>query len=188
MRVSREQATRNRERIVATAATLFREHGFDGIGVADIMGSAGLTHGGFYGHFASKEQLAAEASAKALTASLARWQRRIDADGRAGFSVIADAYLSTRHRDHPGSGCALAALGAEARRHDPAVQQAFGATLSALVDAVTSAMPGRDSQRQRARAIASLATMVGALVLARAAGDDPLSGEILETARASLPG
>src|SRR5438270_11833799 len=111
MKVSREQAARTRERIIETAARRFRERGYEGIGVADLMKEAGLTHGGFYGHFASKEELIAEASARALTESLARLSDIAERAHDDPLSAMADAYLSSGHRDDPGDGCLLAALG-----------------------------------------------------------------------------
>src|SRR5262245_10098091 len=112
MKVTREQAVENRERIVAAAARLFREHGFDGIGVADIMKSAGLTHGGFYGHFGSKDDLAAEACARALDRSVTKWDAIAAADGDP-LATIVGSYLSEAHRDRPGSGCMVAAVGSD---------------------------------------------------------------------------
>src|SRR5688572_26849623 len=111
MKVSREQAALNRERILEVAAQLFRERGFDGIGVADLMKEAGLTHGGFYGHFSSKEELIAEASARALTSTFALLSKQAERGAGDPLSAVADTYLSSRHRDDPGTGCLLAALG-----------------------------------------------------------------------------
>src|SRR5216110_2787030 len=113
MKVSREQAAQNRERIVEAAAQLFRERGFEGIGVADLMKEAGLTHGGFYGHFSSKQDLVAEASARALMRSLALFSDAAERETADPLSAIASAYLSRRHRDKPGEGCLLAALGSD---------------------------------------------------------------------------
>src|SRR4051794_15120593 len=113
MKVSREQAVQNRERIVETAARLFRERGFEGIGVADLMKEAGLTHGGFYGHFSSKEDLIAEASARALAQSLALFTKVAERAPADPLPAIAGAYLTSKHRDNPGEGCVLAALGAD---------------------------------------------------------------------------
>ena len=124
MKVSREQAAQNRERIVEAAAQLFRERGFEGIGVADLMKEAGLTHGGFYGHFSSKEDLIAEASARALTRSLALWSKLAERASGDPLSAIAGAYLTSRHRDNPGAGCLLAALGPDVSRQGPAVRRA----------------------------------------------------------------
>src|SRR6266704_6716657 len=137
MRVSRIEAAQNRERIIEVAARLFRERGFDGIGVADLMKSAGLTHGGFYGHFASKEDLMAQACARALEGSLEVLHQVAEHGGRNALSAIASAYLSPAHRDRPGEGCALAALGAEAVRHGAPVRGAFTHGLRALIDKLT---------------------------------------------------
>src|SRR5881392_4417068 len=117
MKVTREQAAQNRERIVETAAQLFRERGFEGIGVADLMKEAGLTHGGFYGHFSSKDDLIAEASARALMHSLALFSTVAERGAADPLSAIAAAYLTGRHRDNPGEGCLLAALGSDVSRH-----------------------------------------------------------------------
>ena len=116
MKVSREEATQNRERIIEAAAKLFRERGFDGIGVAELMKSAGLTHGGFYGHFASKEDLMAQACARAMEGALDTMHQVAESGDPNALSTIASAYLSTEHRDRTGDGCTLAALGAALRR------------------------------------------------------------------------
>src|SRR5256714_15571476 len=110
MKVSREQAAQNRDRIVEAAARLFRERGYEGIGVADLMKEAGLTHGGFYGHFSSKDDLIAEASARALAGSLAAFSELAEQAPSDPLPAIASAYLSKTHRDKPGEGCLLAAL------------------------------------------------------------------------------
>ena len=120
MRVSREEAARNRERILDAAAQLFRERGFDGIGVADLMKAVGLTHGGFYGHFSSKEDLMAQACARALSRSLEVWSKRADSAPDDPLLWIAGGYLSSKHRDNPGAGCVLAALGPDAAGQGPA--------------------------------------------------------------------
>src|SRR5207253_10064588 len=119
MRVTREKAAENRARIVATASRLFRDKGFDGVGLDAIMKEAGLTHGGFYGHFSSKEDLIAEASARALAQSLALWGKLADRAPGDPLSALAGAYLTSRHRDNPGAGCVLAALGPEVSRQGP---------------------------------------------------------------------
>src|ERR1043165_9265950 len=114
MKVSREQAARNRERILDTAAQLFRERGFDGIGVADLMKAAGLTHGGFYGHFASKEDLMAQACTRASARSRGLWTKLAERAPDDPLSEIAGVYLTSKHRDNPGEGCLMAALASEA--------------------------------------------------------------------------
>ena len=187
MKVTREQAAANRERILDTATRLFRERGFDGTGVADLMNEAGLTHGGFYGQFASKDALAGETCARSLQRSLERWTRRIGEEGSAGLSAILDAYLSTRHRDDPGSGCTLAALGADVGRGEASIRRSFTDGLAPMLEQVARAMPGRDKARRREAALSTVAAMVGAVVLARAVDDPRLSGEILASTRAALP-
>ena len=124
MKVTREQAAQNRERILDAAAQLFRERGFEGIGVADLMKEAGLTHGGFYGHFSSKDDLIAQASARELTRSLEHWSNFAGRASDDPLSAVAGAYLTRSHRDNPGTGCVLAALGPDVSRQGPAVRRA----------------------------------------------------------------
>ena len=186
MRVSREQATANRERIVEVAGKLFRENGFDGIGVADLMKQAGLTHGGFYGHFASKEDLIAEASARALTRSLALWSTLAARAPRDPLSAIAGVYLTSRHRDNPGAGCLLAALGPDVSRQAPAVRRAVTDFVRSACDLLAKLVPRKSKAARRQRAIATYATLVGAMVLARAVDDRALSQEILDAGLASV--
>jgi TetR/AcrR family transcriptional repressor of nem operon len=182
MRVTREQAAENHDRIVEAAARLFRERGFEGIGVAELMKEAGLTHGGFYGHFASKEDLMAEACERALEVSMERWTRRVASDPRDPLGALARGYLSARHRDEPGAGCLLAALGPDAARHGPGVRRAITTWLDPALDFLARHVPGRSKAARRRRAIATLSGWVGAMVLARAVDDAALSGEILEAA------
>jgi TetR/AcrR family transcriptional repressor of nem operon len=184
MRVSREQAAKNREHVVDTAARLFRERGYDGIGVADLMKEAGLTHGGFYGNFASKEHLMAEACQKAFAGAAERWAAMVKANpgGAAAHDAITSAYLSRRHVEHPGYGCAVAAVGADTSRLSPPVRAAMTAGIKAQIDTLASVEQG-DAATRRAQAIADYAAMVGALVLARAVDDPALCDEILATVR-----
>jgi TetR/AcrR family transcriptional regulator, transcriptional repressor for nem operon len=186
MKVSREQAAANRERIVDAAAQLFRERGFEGIGVADLMKEAGLTHGGFYGHFASKEDLIAEASARALTTSLGLWDEVAERAPDDPLSAIAEVYLSTEHRDDPGAGCLLAALGPDLSRQGHAVRRAVTDHVRSVVELVTKVLPGKSKAARRRKAIGTFATFVGALVMARAVDDRALSKEILDAARATV--
>ena len=186
MKVSREQAAQNRERIVETAAQLFRERGFDGIGVADLMKAAGLTHGGFYGHFSSKEDLIAEASARALMGSLALFVKVAERAPRDPLSAVADAYLTSRHRDQPGEGCVLAALGPEVSRQGPAVRRTVTDHVRAAVDLLATLVPGRSKAARRQKAISTYATLVGTMVMARAVDDRALSQEILDAGVASV--
>src|SRR5213076_862901 len=119
-RVSREQAAQNRERVLDTAARLFRERGFNGVGVADLMKAAGLTHGAFYGQFESKEDLMAQACARAYEGVLEDWRTRVESSSGNPLAEMLASYLSTAHRDRPGEGCVVAALGAEVAREGPA--------------------------------------------------------------------
>jgi len=185
MRVSREQAAQNRERIVETASRLFREKGYDGIGVADLMKSAGLTHGGFYGHFASKEDLLAEAFGKAMERSAERWQELLADKPAEPRAALAHMYLTAKHRDNPGKGCALAALGPDVSRVGPEVRQAMSDSFQAQLEALAQALPG-DPAKQRRDAITTYAALVGGLVLARSVADKKLSDEILAAVLASL--
>lgn len=186
MKVSREQAALNRERIVETAATLFRERGYDGIGVADLMKGAGLTHGGFYGHFGSKEDLLAEACAKALEHSAERWrQRAAEAPDKARGAII-DAYLTPRHCDNPGAGCAVTALGADVSRCGPAARHALAHGVQQQWAILGALEPGANDKEKRRQAIADYAAMVGGVLVARLFDDPAQAGEVLEAVRAAL--
>jgi TetR/AcrR family transcriptional repressor of nem operon len=185
MRVSREQAAQNRERIVETASRLFREKGYDGIGVADLMKSAGLTHGGFYGHFASKEDLLAEAFGKAMEHSAQTWRELLAKRPANPRSALAHMYLTPKHRDNPGKGCALASLGPDVARVGPEVRQAMADSFQAQIDALAQALPGAPEQARR-DAIATYAAMVGGLLLSRSVADKQQSDEILAAVLSSL--
>ena len=185
MKVTREQAAQNRERIIETAARLFRERGFEGIGVADLMKEAGLTHGGFYGHFSSKEDLIAEASTRALMRSLAVLSKVAERAPGDPLSAIAAVYLTRRHRDNPGAGCLLAALGPDVSRQGPTVRRAVTGYVSSAVDLLTKLVPGKSRAARRQKAIGTYATWVGAMVLARAVDDRVLSQEILDAGLAA---
>ncbi len=179
MKVSREQAAENRERIVQVAAKLFRERGFDGIGVADLMKTAGLTHGGFYGHFASKEDLAAEACSRALDRSLQKWSAEIKKAPSEAFSKIVNSYLSEAHRDGPGSGCLVAALGSDLGRQAPPIRRVATEGMHALVGQLMRLVPGKSKSARRRKALSDFAAMVGAVTIARAVDDPQMSKDVL---------
>jgi TetR/AcrR family transcriptional repressor of nem operon len=181
MKVSREQAAENREKILATASKLFREKGFDGIGVADLMKSAGLTHGGFYGHFSSKEDLMAQACIRAADEILQGASERRAGKTNDPFRAYVEFYLSIDHRDNSGSGCLMAALGADAARQSSPVRQAFTASFKRLLQALVSIVPAKPNTTARDHALVTLATLVGAQIIARAVEDPKLSREILQT-------
>jgi TetR/AcrR family transcriptional regulator, transcriptional repressor for nem operon len=186
MKVSRVQAAANRERILDVASTLFRERGFDGIGVADLMKHAGLTHGGFYGHFSSKEDLMAQACDRALAQSAAKWAKFCAQPGSKPLSSIAKSYLSTRNRDDRGAGCAVAALGVDASRQGLGVRHAITEGVRSLVRILAGTIPGKSRAAKRRAALTTFASMVGALVLARAMDDPKLSAEILDAVKGSI--
>jgi TetR/AcrR family transcriptional repressor of nem operon len=179
MKVTREQAARNRERILDTAAQVFRERGFEGMGVADLMKEAGLTHGGFYGHFSSKDDLIAEASGHELARSINEWSRFVERPSGDRLSAVAAAYLSSAHRDNPGRGCMLAALGPDLSRQGRPVKKAVTDYVRSMVDLLAKLVPDRSKAARRQKAIRAYATVVGAMVLARAVDDRVLSQEIL---------
>lgn len=176
MKVSKQVSAAHRNALLAAAGRLFREKGFDGVGIAEIAAAADLTHGAFYTHFASKEALCAE-----VLDTIVRGSARVlqDAGDMAGFI---DAYLSPKHLRNRAGGCAMAALGVDAARGGDAVRAAFSSGLEAVIDAF-AAQPGTDRQR----AIATVAALVGGLVLARAAEGRGFREEILDAVRMSLP-
>jgi TetR/AcrR family transcriptional repressor of nem operon len=180
MRITKEKRQENHDRIVGVAAQMFRERGFDGVGVADLMEAAGLTHGGFYNHFASKEALIAEAAAKGFLDTSERY---------AGYDVarLIEAYVSRQHRDARGQGCPAAALSGEAARLPETTREVFGAGIGGLIDSLQAGLASSSSDQARSQAISLLAQAVGAVVLSRACPDaSPLSDEILDTCRATL--
>ncbi|WP_460372998.1 TetR family transcriptional regulator [Pseudomonas sp. Tul1A2] len=183
MRVTKAQAQANREHIVETASVLFRERGFDGVGVADLMAAAGFTHGGFYKHFGSKADLMSEASANSLARSLAGAET-LDVQG------FIDAYVSKEHRDGRGNGCTMAALCGDAARQSDDVKTAFAdgieRTLQTLGDKYPTG-PDAASGEGRVKMIDMLARAVGAIILSRACPDDSaLADEILVVCHAEM--
>ncbi|MEH6350595.1 TetR/AcrR family transcriptional regulator [Pseudomonas sp. 3JA] len=183
MRVTKAQAQANREHIVETASVLFRERGFDGVGVADLMAAAGFTHGGFYKHFGSKADLMAEAAANSLAQSLT---------DNAGIDVagFVDLYVSRDHRDGRGSGCTMAALCGDAARQSPELKATFANGIEDMLAALESRYEaGQDAPQEaiRAKMLDMLAHAVGAIVLSRACPDDSaLADEILEVCRTRI--
>lgn len=186
MRVSREQAAANREHILDVATASFRERGFDGIGVADVMHAAGLTHGGFYGHFASKEDLIAQASARGVARSVTRWQRLAERYPDNPLGAIAANYLSQRHCDDPGTGCTLAALGSDLGRQPASVRHGVTDGLRASFAVLANIVSGKSKAAKRDRAMATYASLVGGIVLARAVDDPQLAKQILTAVAASV--
>lgn len=186
MKVTREQAAKNREQILDTAARLFRERGLDGIGVADLMREAGFTHGGFYGHFESKEDLMAQACQRAFEERRERWNSFLEGESAAPLAALAKMYLTEAHRDTPGQGCPLPCLAVDVSRQSPEVRRSFTEGLRHAIERLASKLTGRPPKEQRREAIRGWASVVGAMVLARAVDDPALSSEILRTVRESL--
>lgn len=186
MRVSRVQAEANKQRVIDEASRLFRAHGYDGIGLKDLMQAAGLTQGGFYKQFASKDDLAAQATARALAGSSARWIELVETNPQAPLRALVDFYLAPAHRDARDRGCPLAALGSDAPRHAAAVNAAFDSGIRSYLDVVGTALGEEGRQAPSADAMVTLSTMVGALMLARMTADGDLSDRILEAARLRL--
>lgn len=179
MKVSREQMSANRTRILDAASTLFRDRGFDAVTVSEVMKAAGLTHGGFYGHFASKDDLIAQTVTHAL----------IPSDAVSGdLNAYLDAYLSPHHRDRAATGCPTAGFASPLRHQSPEARAAMTKGLSSQIDRLAQAVPGADSAEKRRAAIGTWAAMVGAVILARAVDDPVLSDDVLKQTRAWIEG
>ncbi|MPT48363.1 MAG: TetR/AcrR family transcriptional regulator [Sphingobium sp.] len=177
MRVSREQMVENRARILREASRLFREQGFAAVTVADVMKAAGQTHGGFYSHFASKDDLIAATVAEALTG---------ESMGMTDLEAWTDAYLSPLHRDHPEQGCPTASLAGLMRQQTPEARSAMAKGLEKQLARFAAALPEGSDDDRRQEAIGRWAAMVGAIVLSRAVDDPALADELLISTRGWL--
>jgi TetR/AcrR family transcriptional regulator, transcriptional repressor for nem operon len=189
MRYSKEHKQETHARIVKKASVRLREKGAHGIGVADLMKEAGLTHGGFYAHFDSREALVIEAFAYAMDRSTERWRKiaeQTPPDKR--LASIVETYLSPVHRDDPGHGCAVPTLGAEIARESPKTRRAFAAKLDQMIDMMADQILDLPRKAARKQAIAALTTMMGTLVLSRIAGSGEFSDEILGAGREAVLG
>ncbi|HVM84368.1 MAG TPA: TetR family transcriptional regulator [Candidatus Binatia bacterium] len=174
MKVTREQMAEHRRKILDAAARLFRAHGFEAVTVAEVMQAAGLTHGGFYGHFKSKDELIAETIGHVLAGTAESLEP----------AAYAGGYLSARHRDNLSGGCPFAGLGAETIRQTPEARAAMTAGLKRHLAALTRGAPGATAAAKRRAAIGSWSAMVGALILSRFSDDPKLSDELLKETRA----
>jgi TetR/AcrR family transcriptional regulator, transcriptional repressor for nem operon len=187
MRYSKEHKQETRARIVRKASVRLREKGAHGVGVADLMKEAGLTHGGFYAHFDSREALLIEAFAYAMDRSMEHWRKTaVQTPPEKRLSTIIDSYLTTVHRDDPGHGCAVPTLGAEIARESPKTRKAFAAKLEQMIDMVAEQITDLPPRAARKQAAATLATMMGTLVLSRIAGSGEFSDEILAAGREAV--
>jgi len=194
LRITRKQTEQNRERIVAAAAQLFGEQGFDGVGIAELMQGAGLTHGGFYNHFDSKEALESAVCDAAFEAAVARLEQLASKSAtaprkRAALASYVAHYLSAAARDAPAPRCPMVALTGDAARHGADIRRRFAAGFKRYIDALAGLMgrptnaPRAEAERLRKEAIVLTATLVGAQLLARAVkdADVTLSDDILAT-------
>lgn len=183
MKVTKEQVQANRAHIIETASALFRERGYDGVGVAELMAAAGFTHGGFYKHFRSKADLMREATADGLSLSIA-------SNESLDVSEFFQYYVSRKHRDSRSGGCTMAALSGDVARQSEDVKTTFAAGIESLLTALQPESPPQgdaDQHEARAKVIDMLARAVGAIVLSRACPDDsPLADEILQICRAQI--
>ncbi len=187
MRYSPEHKQETHDRIVRKASVRLREKGAHGIGVADLMKEAGLTHGGFYAHFDSREALVIEAFGYAMDRSMEHWRKITgEVSPEKRLALIAEAYLSALHRDNPGHGCSIPALGAEIARESPKTRKAFACKLEEMIERLADCIPNQPRKAARKQAIATLATMAGTMLLARIAGSGELSDEVLKAGRDSL--
>jgi TetR/AcrR family transcriptional regulator, transcriptional repressor for nem operon len=187
MRYLKDHKVRTRKRILERASCGLRRKGANGLGVAALMKLAGLTHGGFYSHFASRDALVEEAFATAMDNTAYRWKQlatKMPVEKR--FDTIVAGYLSARHRDDQAHGCALPALAADIGRSTKKTRRTFASKLEAMIEVVALQLPDKSPELARQIATSAIATMMGSIVLARAAGRDRLSDEILQAGRMAI--
>jgi TetR/AcrR family transcriptional repressor of nem operon len=181
MGYSRAEKAKTHKRIVSTASKKFREEGLAGVGIAELMKEAGLTVGGFYKHFDSRDDLVAEA----VSSAFGGWQRRVDAAKSGGppvsFAKLIDEYLNEAHRDNPGTGCAFSALAPELARSDKRTRALTSEQVRNDIQLIAGLVPAKDKRTARSRGILVFSALVGAMSLARAVTNDALSREILTT-------
>jgi len=180
MKVSKEVMAEHKEQIIAAAAKRYRERGFGGISVADLMKEAGLTHGGFYRHFSSKDELIALSVLRAVSETIAEWRKIADDTTGDRLEAVVHYYLSLRHHDHPGTGCLAAALGCELSRLPASVKEAVTDGERQIIDFLSGIAPGKTKALRRKRAIVAFAFMVGGMTLARMTSNGELRQEILK--------
>jgi TetR/AcrR family transcriptional regulator, transcriptional repressor for nem operon len=176
---SKAQKTRTHKRIVSIASKRFREKGLAGFGIAELMKEAGLTVGGFYKHFDSRDDLVTEA----VSSAFGGWKRRVDAaktgEPSVSLAKLIDDYLSEAHRDNPGTGCAFSALAPEIARSDKSTRAVTSEQVRNDIQLIAGLLLGKDKRTARSKAILTFSALVGAMALARAVSDQALSREIL---------
>jgi TetR/AcrR family transcriptional regulator, transcriptional repressor for nem operon len=174
------------DRILDIAAARIRRDGINGLAVAELMNEAGLTHGGFYRHFDSREQLIAEAAQRALTQGSAWTIAAGQLGGQVGFAALIDGYLSTRHRDHPEAGCGVAGVAADAARVGGPAQASYSRQVKECLAVIADLIDNPDHQAGQREAVLTLSVLVGAISIARAVDDPDLSEQIMTQAAAAL--
>jgi TetR/AcrR family transcriptional repressor of nem operon len=183
MRYGKEHKEETHKKVVEAASRRFRKDGIEATGVVDLMADVGLTHGGFYAHFSSKETLVKEAIAAASQKSRDRLEREIEkarAEGRDPLESIVRQYLTSLHRDRPDRGCCVAALGSEIARHPRKTREAFTEALDKTLAIIASALPGSVTTHRKEKASAIFSTMIGALQLSRAVSDSAMSQSVID--------
>ncbi|ACT08304.1 transcriptional regulator, TetR family [Dickeya chrysanthemi Ech1591] len=187
-RVSKQQMERNREEIIHVSSQLFRERGLNGVSVNDLMAAAGLTHGGFYGHFASKDELAAIASRKAFEDVNIQWQAISQQPGQNNLYTLVENYLSARHRDGVKDGCAITALASDVAREseEKPIREVYLNGVKDMLSRLESLSDKEDGEQRRQQVLTQAILLIGALVLSRATYGDPLSDEFLAAAKKAL--
>jgi len=187
MRYLKGHGRQTRNRIVEEASYGLRQHGADGMSVVDLMKLAGLTHGGFYAHFESREALVVEAFALAMDRTIVHWSERVkEMPPEQRFEAVVEGYLSSFHRDNRARGCALPALGGDIARSSPKARRTFGRKFGEMIDMIARLLPDMPPEEARQTATSALATMMGAIVLARAVGDKGMSDDILAAGQQAL--
>lgn len=186
MRVSRVQAEENRQTVINVASRLFREHGFDGIGLKDLMEEAGLTQGAFYKQFTSKEDLAVQASKRALESASCRWTAATAANPEDPLGAVIGFYLSAGHREERTDGCPIVALGSDAARHGVEVKASFEAGIKTHLEVLGRLISETQGEEFKSKSMAVLSMMVGALTLSRVVNDPDLAQAFLDTAAAQV--
>ncbi|MET0407806.1 MAG: TetR/AcrR family transcriptional regulator [Hyphomicrobium sp.] len=190
-RVSRKEADQHREDVVNAAARLFLEHGIDGVSVPAVMAEAGLTHGGFYGHFDSKEALVAEACERAFNSRRDIYDaigERNGPDKKAARTEFIKRYTTKSHRDAIGLGCPAAAMCGDVAREDPKgqIRTAFADGFNTMVERLTPLLARKKKAPTREESLPQIAMLVGAIVLSRSTKGSPVSEEILQSVRTAL--
>ncbi|MCX5188930.1 MULTISPECIES: TetR/AcrR family transcriptional regulator [unclassified Streptomyces] len=183
---SQEAKAESHERVLRIAARRIREEGLTRPGVAELMNEAGLTHGGFYKHFASRDDLINQAAALALADGKSKMAEAARRNREEPRTELIDSYLSARHRDTPGAGCAVVTLGAAAGRGEAEMKEAYEKQVRGYLELISETADGDDTDEVQADAMLTLSAMVGALLMSRAVADPELSDQLLQTVAARL--